>query len=193
MHPFIPFVTEEIWLKNKLDKSGKNYLMLSNWTSGKINKDNDFKNVEKLIKIISEIRSFKNEINVSPGSFIDISLDKINTKNLEFFKDNENLLKKLGRINNLFDNDPKKPSATLVVGGDLFKLYFEQDIDLKVIKENLMKKQEKYTNEIHIINTRLKNKNFVERAPKHIVDQEKTNYNNLKNDINKILLTIKNL
>ena len=43
------------------------------------------KNVEKLIKIISEIRSFKNEINVSPGSFIDISLDKINTKNLEFF------------------------------------------------------------------------------------------------------------
>ena len=193
MHPFIPFVTEEIWLKNKLDNSGKNYLMLSNWASGKINKDNDFKNVEKLIKIISEIRSFKNEINVSPGSFIDISLDKINTKNLEFFKANENLLKKLGRINNLFDNDPKKPSATLVVGGDLFKLYFEQDIDLKVIKENLIKKQEKYTNEIRIINTRLKNKNFVERAPKHIVDQEKTNYNNLKNDINKILLTIKNL
>ena len=43
------------------------------------------------------------------------------------------------------------------------------------------------------IQTRLKNKIFVDRAPKHIVDQEKTNYNNLKNDINKILLTIKNL
>ena len=43
MHPFIPFVTEEIWLKNKLDNSGKNYLMLSNWVSGKINKDDDFK------------------------------------------------------------------------------------------------------------------------------------------------------
>ena len=65
--------------------------------------------------------------------------------------------------------------------------------DLKVIKDNLMKKQEKYTNEIHIINTRLKNKNFVERAPKHIVDQEKTNYNNLKNDIKKISLTVKSL
>ena len=43
------------------------------------------------------------------------------------------------------------------------------------------------------ISSRLKNKNFVDRAPKHIVDQEKTNYNNLKNDIRKILLTIKSL
>ena len=42
MHPFIPFVTEEIWLKNKLDNSGKNYLMLSNWISGKAKKDKDF-------------------------------------------------------------------------------------------------------------------------------------------------------
>ena len=39
MHPFIPFVTEEIWLKNKLDNSGKNFLMLSNWISGKPKKE----------------------------------------------------------------------------------------------------------------------------------------------------------
>ena len=43
------------------------------------------------------------------------------------------------------------------------------------------------------ISSRLKNKNFVDRAPKHIVDQEKTNYTNLKNDIKKISATIKNL
>ena len=193
MHPFIPFVTEEIWLKNKLDSSGKNYLMYSNWISGKVKKDNDFKNVEKLIKTISAIRSFKNEINISPGSFIDISLEKINSKNRSFFKDNSNIIKKLGRINNFFDQDSKKPSATLVVGGDLIKLYFEQDVDLTVIKDNLMKKQEKYKNEMNTINTRLKNKNFVDRAPKHIVEQEKNNYNNLKNDVDKISLTIKNL
>ena len=40
---------------------------------------------------------------------------------------------------------------------------------------------------------RLSNKDFVDRAPKNIVDQEKTNYSNLKNDIKKISLTIKNL
>ena len=193
MHPFIPFVTEEIWLKNKLDNSGKNYLMLSNWISGKAKKDKDFKEVEKVINIISQIRSFKNELNVSPGSFIDISLGKINKKNQVFFKDNEIVLKKLGRINNFFNKDANKPSATLVIDGDLFKLYFEENVDLNLIKENLISKQRKYETEMGKIDLRLKNKNFVDRAPKHIVDQEKTNYNNLKNNIRKILLTIKSL
>ena len=34
LSPFIPFITEEIWLKNSLDNSGKDHLMLSNWVSG---------------------------------------------------------------------------------------------------------------------------------------------------------------
>ena len=54
-------------------------------------------------------------------------------------------------------------------------------------------KQRKYESEIHRIQSRLKNKNFVDRAPKHIVDQEKTNYTNLKNGIKKISLTVKSL
>ena len=193
MHPFIPFVTEEIWLKNKLDNSGKNYLMLSNWISGNSKKDKDFKEVEKVINIISQIRSFKNELNVSPGSFIDISLGKINKKNQVFFKNNEIVLKKLGRINNFFNKDANKPSATLVIGGDLFKLYFEENVDLNLIKENLISKQRKNETEMDKISSRLKNKNFVDRAPKHIVDQEKTNYNNLKKDIKKISLTVESL
>ena len=43
------------------------------------------------------------------------------------------------------------------------------------------------------ISQRLENKIFVDRARKEIVDQEKTNYNNLKNDIDKILVTIKGI
>ena len=81
----------------------------------------------------------------------------------------------------------------MVVGGDLFKLYFEENVDLNLIKENLITKQRKYVTEMDKINLRLRNKNFVDRAPKYIVDQEKTNYNNLKNDISKILLTIESL
>ena len=193
MHPFIPFITEEIWLKNKLDNSGKNYLMLSNWFGGNIKKDKDYKEVEKIISIISNIRSFKNEINISPGSFIDVSINKISKNNKNFFKYNENSLKKLGRINNFFNKELKKPSASLVIDGDLFKLYFEENVDLSLIKENLINKQNKYQKEMSTINQRLSNKNFIDRAPKHIVDQEKTNYNNLKNDIKKISLIVKNL
>ncbi len=193
LHPFIPFITEEIWLKNKLDNSKKNFLMFANWPSGKLNKDKNLREVETIISIITEIRSFKNELNVSPGSFIDISIEKINKKNKKFFVNNNIVLKRLGRINNFLDKDKNIPSATLIIEGDMFKLYFDQSVDLNIIKDNLIKKQSKYQEDLNKISQRLSNKGFVERAPKNIVDQEKTNYSNLKNDIKKISLTIKNL
>ncbi|MDA8537989.1 hypothetical protein N9K55_04745 [Candidatus Pelagibacter bacterium] len=43
------------------------------------------------------------------------------------------------------------------------------------------------------ISQRLNNKGFIDRAPKNIVEQEKTNYNNLINDIKKISVTIESL
>ena len=193
LHPFIPFITEEIWLKNKLDNSKKNFLMFTNWPSGKLNKDKNLREVERIISIISEIRSFKNELNVSPGSFIDISIEKISKKNKKFFVNNNIVLKRLGRINNFLDKDKNIPSATLIIESDMLKLYFDQSVDLNLIKENLIKKQSKYQEDLNKISQRLTNKGFVERAPKNIVDQEKTNYSNLKNDIKKISLTIKNL
>jgi valyl-tRNA synthetase len=193
LHPFIPFVTEEIWLKNKFDNSDKNFLMLTNWPSGNIEKNSNTNQVEKIINIISELRSFKNELSVSPGSFIDISIEEISKNEKSFFMENETILKKLGRINNLFDKDIKKPAATLMVSGDLLKVYFAEDIDLDLIKENLTKRQNKYQEEMNKISQRLENKSFVDRAPKDIVDQEKNNYNNLKNDFKRISLTIKGL
>ena len=140
-----------------------------------------------------EIRSFKNELNVSPGSFIDISINSINNDQKKFINNNEIILKKLGRIKNILNEDSKKSAATMMVSGDLFKVYFDKDVDLKLIKENLIIKQNKSKEEMNKISQRLENKNFVDRAPKDIVEQEKTNYNNLKNDIDKILVTIKGI
>jgi len=193
LHPFIPFVTEEIWLKNKFDKSNKDFLMYKNWPSGKAKKDQSQKDVEKIIDIISELRSFKNELNVSPGSFIDISINKISKKNKTLMTNNEVVLKKLGRINNFYDKDQQKPSATLVISGDIFKIYFDENVDLNLIKENLVKRKSKYQEEMDKISQRLSNKGFTGRAPKNIVEQEKTNYSNLKDDIKKISLTIESL
>ena len=193
LHPFIPFVTEEIWLKNKFDNSSKNFLMLTNWPSGEVNRDLNTEQVEKIISIISELRSFKNELNISPGSFIDISITKINNEQKTFINSNKIILKKLGRINNILNEDLDKPAATMVVSGDLFKIYFDKDVDLKLLKENLTNKQIKIKEEMKKISQRLDNKSFVDRAPKDIVEQEKTNYNNLKNDIEKILVTIKGI
>ena len=167
--------------------------MFANWPSAKLNKDKNLKEVERMISIITKIRSFKNELNISPGSFIDISTSKIDKKNRDFLSKNETVLKKLGRISNFLSDDINKPSASLVIKGNVLKLYFEENIDLNLIKENLLNKQAKYKAEMDKIHSRLKNKDFVKRAPKHIVEQEKTNYNNLQNDIKKISLTVKSL
>ena len=191
IHPFIPFITEKIWLKNKLDNSKKNFLMLANWPKGKTKKDKKFKEVKRMINMISEIRSFKNELNLSPGSFIDISIEKV--KNKSFFKENDIILKRLGRINNFYNKNINKPAATFVISGDLFKIYFDQTIDLNLIKKNLVERQNKCEEELNKVSQRLANKNFVDKAPKNIVDQEKNNYNDLKNDIQKITLTIESL
>ena len=191
IHPFIPFITEKIWLKNKLDNSKKNFLMLANWPKGKTKKDKKFKEVKRMINMISEIRSFKNELNLSPGSFIDISIEKV--KNKSFFKKNDIILKRLGRINNFYNKNINKPAATYVISGDLFKIYFDQTVDLNLIKENLVKRQNRCEEELNKVSQRLDNKSFIDRAPKNIVDQEKTNYSDLKNDIQKIMLTIKSL
>ena len=193
LHPFIPFVTEEIWLNNKFDNSGKNFLMLANWPSGELEKDSSTNQVEKIISIVSELRSFKNELSVSPGSFIDISIETVSKKEQSFFTENEIILKKLARIKNLHNKDLDKPAATLMVSGDLFKVYFDEDVDLELIKENLTTRQNKYQEEMNKISERLANKSFVDRAPKDIVDQEKTNYNNLKNDVERISITIKGI
>ncbi len=193
LHPFIPFVTEEIWLNNKLDKDSTDYLMLANWSEEKPQESNEYNDVSNIIEIITSIRSFKNEIGVSPGSLIDISLANTNSKTQDFFNKNEIVLKKLGRISNILLEDQKKSSASLIIKGDLYKMYFEQDVDIKTIKDTLLKKHSKIKDEMDKINTRLSNKSFIDRAPKDIVELEKSNFNNLEKDAKKIQLTLENL
>ena len=70
-------------------------------------------------------------------------------KNKTLITNNEIILKKLGRINNFFDKDRPKPSATLVISGDIFKVYFDENVDLNLIKENLAKRKNIYQEEIN--------------------------------------------
>ncbi|ARJ48471.1 valine--tRNA ligase [Candidatus Pelagibacter sp. RS40] len=193
LHPFIPFVTEEIWLNNKLDKDGSDYLMFANWSDEKPQESHEYNDVSNIIEIITSIRSFKNEIGVSPGSLIDVSLANTNLKTQDFFNKNEIVLKKLGRITNILLEDQKKSSASLIIKGELYKMYFDQDVDIKTIKDTLLKKHSKIKEEMGKINIRLSKKSFIDRAPKNIVEQEKSNFNNLEKDAKKIQLTLESL
>jgi len=192
LHPFIPFITEELWLKNKLKTKSTKFLMFANWINEKkFKKDKNIENVNEIIDMISSIRSFKNELNVSPGSFVDISIDKLDKRKQKLILQNEIVIKRLGRINSIFKKDLSKQSANLVISGEILKLYFDKSIDLDLIRQNLSKKQSKIQQDLDTVGKKLNNSSFVERAPKHIVEQEKNTYNELKNDMDKINLTIK--
>ena len=194
LHPFIPFITEELWLKNKLGSKKNKYLMLTPWIKqDRVKQDKEISNVNQVIQVISLLRSFKNELNVSPGSFVDISIKSVSKSKQNLFLKNEVILKKLGRINSIHTNDLNTQFANLVVAGEIFKIYFDKSVDLSLIKDNLTKKKSKYLKDLEIISKKLDNKSFVERAPKHIVEQEKNTYNELKNDMDKINLTIESL
>ena len=168
--------------------------MYAEWIKDKkVIKENEIKNVNQIIDVISKIRSFKNQLNVSPGSFINISIQNIKKEKQNLFLKNEVLLKKLCRINSIFKQDLIEDSADLLISGEVFKIYFDKTIDLNLIKDNLTKKQDSLSKDLENISKKLDNKSFIERAPKHIVEQEKNAYNELKSDIDKINITIKSL
>ena len=56
-----------------------------------------------------------------------------------FFDKNKTILMKLGRIKNLSIKDLNKSFASLILDGELFKIYFDEDIDLKKVKDTLQK------------------------------------------------------
>ena len=193
LHPFIPFITEEVWLKNKLDKNSKDYLMFANWATNKATTDKSHVEVKKIIDFITSLRSFKNELGVPAGSLIEISLEKTNNDIKNFFDLNKIILMKLGRIKNIFSKDLNKSFASLILDGEQFKIYFEEDVNLERVKNTLQKKLDKLNNEINKTKQRLTNKNFVEKAPTELIEKEKTNFNNLEKDVKKIQLTLENL
>ena len=167
--------------------------MHANWLENDYHEKKSYDEINNIINFITSIRSFKNELNISPGSFIEISTENTNKEYKSFLSSNENIMKKNGRIKNFHEKDLNKSSASIVINGELFKLYFDEDVDLNMIKSTLEKKITKISEEMKKIDVRLSNKSFVDRAPQNIVEQEKSNFANLEKDVKKIELTLKGL
>ena len=66
--------------------------MLKNWSEAISNKDKDSDEVNEIIEFVSSIRSFKNEIEISPGSFVKILVNKINPEIKKFIENNLSLI-----------------------------------------------------------------------------------------------------
>ena len=154
-----------------------------------------YKKIDWLIDLVANIRSTKVDLNVSPGSFIDISTNELNPEKTSIIDDNLSLFKRLGRVSNVSSSELNNNGVKIIVDGETVTLYFDQNLDLNEQKQKIFKKAKDLDQKIIGINGKLKNKSFLRNAPKQIVQKEKKaliEYKIELKKLNSILNSIKN-
>ena len=196
LHPFIPFFTEKVWQDFKFSSYFKSPLMFKNWDIASqqiFNKS--YNNIDWLIDLVTNIRSTKVDLNVSPGSFIDISTSELNSSKKAIINDNLSVFKRLGRVTNVKHSILEKNGVKIIVGGETVSLYFDQNLNLNEQKQKILNKVKDLQNKTTSIKIKLKNKSFLKNAPKHIVRGDKKaliDYETELKKLNSILNSIKN-
>ena len=171
-------------------------LMFKNWdikSQSTFNKS--YKKIDWLIELVTSIRSTKVDLNISPGSFINISTNELNSEKARIIDDNFNVFKRLGRVSNISSSELNKNGVKIIVGGETITLYFDQNLDLNEQKQKIFNKVKDLDKIITGINDKLKNKSFLKNAPKRIVEKEKKaliEYKIELKKLNSILNSIKN-
>jgi len=176
LHPFVPFFTETIWSINNYKKFHKNFLISSVWP--KYNKlknfDKSHKNINDLIELISNIRSTKAELKITPKLFCEVSFSEKSGKLKNLINSNLNLIKQVGRIKGFYKKDANnKNSVEILTLKEKITLKFDENINLISQKDRILEKIGEITVKISKINNKLENKAYVTKAPEDIVKNDK--------------------
>ena len=194
LHPIMPYVTEEIF--EKLFKSNK-LAISSSWPS-LIETETSLKNgIGLTIDIVSAIRSIRVEKNIPNKSRPTILLKNVNQEKKIIIEENNNLILNLAKLNQIkfLSEQHEENEKSIVTTVDEIILMIPTDglIDIEAEKNRLSKELENITNEIEIIDKRLNNPSFIEKAPPKVIEDVKTKktiFNQRKSEINKALLNL---
>ena len=167
----MPFITEEIWQNIK---KRDNPLIIQKWREISLTDDHNNlgDEINDLIEIISNIRSIRVELNIKPKEKLVIEVinnsEALKIKNLEFY------LSKIANISYITEvSDFSDKSAKFNVNNSRFSLLIPTSIDLTAELSRVVKEEEKLEKEINSISNRLKNKDFIAKAPKKVVEENK--------------------
>jgi len=172
LHPFMPFITEELWSYFFSQKNSKS-ISIDEYPKA----DDSYideaveKEFEFLQKIVSSIRVIRGENNIHPAKKIDVTI-KIDSLNENI----SSYIKSLAKIENLtFSKNLIKPklSASAIVDGIELFAPLEGIIDIQAERKRLIKEIEKLEAALIPLQKKLSNRQFVENAPADIVLKEK--------------------
>jgi len=185
LHPFMPFITEEIWQKLQ---TGEETIMLSDFPK----EEKEFVNIEAekefdyLKEIISAIRNIRGEANVSPSKKIEVIFKTADENARNILQNNAKILDKLANVEKYEFNVeiPKLVGFRLV---DTTEIYvpLADLIDLDKEIEKLEKSIEKTQVELDKVLKKLSNENFVNKAKPEAVEKERRIKEELENKIAK--------
>lgn len=183
LHPFTPFVTEEIW-SHMPDVKG---MLIKETYPEAIGKKYNWKTTEKLIGVITSIRRMRAENKIEPAAKIPVTI--YGHKYTKDIKKNESDIIRLARISSLTltDKGEKLKNATADVVDEI-EIFIPLDglVDTEKEKQRLKKEIENLENYIKILNVKLSNDKFAKNAPAEIVKTEKTRLEEAEGKLEKL-------
>ncbi len=179
LHPFMPFITEEIWqaLPHEDGMAEGSFLMLQQWPEHRdeLSFPNQEKAMELIMDAIRAVRTRRSEMNVPPSKKAHLT---VATAEQEVFALGVPFLKKLAYASEVAivpaDQAPEAAGQVTVVThvAQMF-IPLGELVDLEKEKQRVEKELKKNSAELEKLNTKLNNPGFVNKAPEHVVAAER--------------------
>ena len=193
LHPFMPFITEEIW--QHLPHEGES-IMISEWPEydEKLNFPKDVESMELIMQSISAIRNRRAEMNVPPSKKAKVI---IVTDKTDVFEQGTVFFEKLASASEAVVQTDKSGisdnAVNVVVPSAEVFLPLDELVDKTKELERLNAEKKKLEGEIKRVEGKLNNAGFVSKAPQKVVDEEKAKGEKYKEMLEKVLENIKSM
>ncbi|MCC6925001.1 valine--tRNA ligase [Novosphingobium sp.] len=176
LHPFMPFVTEELW--SKLGDRAAYPLITAKWPEPGVGVDAEAKaEVEWLIALVGNLRTAKNELGIAPGAKLDAFLPEPSTATRGIIERNGAAIERLARLNGIrFEAAPAGAAMQIGAGDANVIIPLEGVIDIAAEKARLSKALEAASKEAKSLEGRLSNTAFVEKAKPEAVEKARADH-----------------
>ncbi len=176
LHPFMPFITEEIWQKINPDSGSIMNQKLPLIQKQIIDKKSE-DSMQMIIDFITSIRNIRAQWKVDLQKKVDVLIKVGDSKISKLIQENSAIIKRLSKVEDIaIKKSVKKPenSAVGIVGKIEFYIPLVGIIDIEKEKNRIENQINQSKKIVEAIEARLKNKQFVKKAPKDVVVKEQS-------------------
>jgi len=175
LHPFMPFMTEELWRETAGEGVERPTLLChAAWPKPDFEDAAAAAEINWLVDLVTGIRSVRSEMNVPAGATAPLVVLGTGEETRQRLARHDSAIRRLARVGDVsFATDAPKASAQIVVGEATFCLPLGELIDIKAEAARLGKELAKAGEEIARINKKLDNPNFVAKAAEEVVEAER--------------------